>query len=61
MQYSTNVYLPVRALCTMSSHMRQEARHEANCLRNPAYGRLRTPTFAWDTSVTRDETEGELR
>jgi hypothetical protein len=54
------MYLPVRTIRTTSSRIRQDARHEANWLRNLVYEILRTSTLARG-SVTRDETEGELR
>jgi hypothetical protein len=59
-QYCTYMYLPVCTVRTVSSPMRQDARHEANWLRNLAYERLRTSTRrhpAWG-SVTRDEEFG---
>jgi hypothetical protein len=40
--------------------MHQDARHEANWLRNPEPERLRTTTHAWGI-VTRDEIEDKLR
>jgi hypothetical protein len=59
-RHFTNTFLRLRIIRTLSSRMRQDARHEVNWLRNPEPERLRMTRHAWGI-VTRDDIEDELR